>query len=199
MVSRLETELSRHLAAVAAPEELWARIEAGAGAKRALKTKRHAWPVSAAVAATIGLCWFSFRPMANDQLANSAWQALASDPEQVQFRSADPAQIRAWVKAEAGLDIPLAGGKSIQYIGASVLHASRLTACVSYRVGQISGKLLVARDGSGGPQHPSVQLRLYKGAAITSWAAAGQTYALASPAAQETRRGCVLCHMEWRS
>jgi hypothetical protein len=184
MISRLDVELSRHLEPVTAPDELWSRVEAGIRTetlrnKGAPRGRRILWAI--AVTAAIALC---FIRLASDQTGY---------PDTLDFRSSDPQQIRAWVEAHAGIDIPLVNGRSVQFIGVALLRGSRFAVCVPYRSGNQWGKLLVARGGSGGPKHPSVRPLSDRGATVVAWVAGGQTYAIASPM---QHIACALCHLD---
>jgi hypothetical protein len=193
-MSRVDLELGRHLQRVTAPDELWSRIQAGL--KTAPAPRWRLWAVCAATAAAIvGICYFSIGSDSSAYLSQAASRELGTSPEQLDFRSSDPAEIRAWVEAHAGLDIPLASAQSVSFVGVKLLQGSRFLVCVSYCIGDKKGKLFVARGGAGGPRHPSIRHTSYQGASIISWVAGGQSYAIA------TRKGsldaaCALCHMD---
>jgi hypothetical protein len=198
VIPGFEEELSRHLMPVAAPEELWRRIQASSQANATVKPRKSAlWALPAAITAVIALWCVSPRPDSTLDLAGVASRELASGSERFDLRSSDPLQIRAWVKAQAGINIPLEAGHSVEFIGVTLLHELRCAAvCVSYRVGNVTGKLLVARGGTRGPKHPSVQHTSYKGATVTSWVSGGQTYVIASPPVQDSHIACLLCHVD---
>ena len=193
-----EEELSRHLMPVAAPEELWKRIQTGSQAKATVKPRKSVlWALPAAITAVIALLCVSPRPGSTLDLAGVASRELASGSERFDLRSSDPLQIRAWVKARAGINIPLQSSHSVEFIGVTLLHEPRCAAvCVSYRVGNLNAKLLVARGGTRGPKHPSEQQTSYKGATVMSWVSGGQTYVIASPPLQNSHIACLLCHVD---
>jgi hypothetical protein len=195
MASRLERELACRLAPVHAPEQLWEKIQTGAGRSRFPKLQWRLWALGAA-AATMALAWAGFCLASTSDFEKLAERQLVAGPEKLDFRSTDPAQIRAWVEARTGFAIPLAAGSSVQYIGVSLLHECGLTACISYRVGNCAGKLLVTRGASSQRRHPSIQHTSHQGAAILSWTASGVTYALAGPAKPGVQAGCILCHTD---
>src|SRR5690348_1790691 len=97
----LELELAHRLAPVAAPDELWARVQNGKPAP-----ERHAarWPIAAIVtmgvaAATLWLAARGQEPAVN--LERAAVEQLHSDAP-LDLRSSDPAQIGAWTRQHAG-------------------------------------------------------------------------------------------------
>ena len=196
MIDRIEVELSRHLKPLVAPPELWSRVQTAPGAK-VRKPRWLLWSVPATIAATTALCYFNLNVKSDSTsyLAKAAWRELASGPEALDFRSSDPVQIRAWIEAHTGLDIPLASAHSVRLIGVTLLRNSPGMVCVSYRIGNEKGELLVARGGSGGPKHPSIQQTTFRGATVTSWAAAGQTYAIAT-SMESPHAACILCHLD---
>jgi hypothetical protein len=71
-------------------------------------------------------------------------------------------------------------------------------ACISYRIGNREGRLVVARGASAAPQHRAMSHGVDQGTALASWVMQGQTYALAT-APQDLRAACVLCHGEGRA
>ena len=77
-MNRLDQELARQLQPVAAPEDLWLRIEEPRSRHSGAVLRWPVWAFAAAVAATIALFCFS----------------LARGVEVVEFRSTDPAHIR---------------------------------------------------------------------------------------------------------
>ena len=194
MINRIDAELSRHLRPLAAPDDLWRRVQTSPGAK-AHKPRWLRWSVATTVAATCALSYLSTDPDSRSHLVKMAWRQLASGSETVDFRSSDPVEIRAWIEANAGLDIPLASAHSVQFIGVALLQKTPCMVCVSYRVGNEKGELLAARGGFGGPKHPSIRQTSFKGATIISWVAAGQTYAVATHI-EVLRAACVLCHVD---
>jgi hypothetical protein len=198
MVNKFDAELSRHLQPVTAPEALWERIQEGRGPKPVERARWPLWAFAAALAAMVALCCFSLRSDTTSYMAQLAARDLTGGSERVDFRSSDAAAIRAWVKANAGLDIPLPAGHSVRLIGVSLIREGGLAACISYRIGNREGRLVVARGASAAPQHRSMEHGVDHGTALASWVMQGQTYALAS-AAQDLRAACVLCHAEGRA
>jgi len=198
MVNKFDAELSRNLQPVTAPEALWERIQEGPGPRPAERVRWPLWAFAAALAVTLALCCFSLRSDTTSYMAQLAARELAGGSERVDFRSSDPAEIRAWVKANAGLDIPLAAEHSVRLIGASLIGNAGPVACISYRIGNREGMLMVARGTAAAPPHRSMEHGVDRGAALASWVMQGQTYALAS-APQDLRAACLLCHAEGRA
>ena len=194
MINRIEAELSQHLKPSPAPHELWRSVQTGLSAQ-VQKPRWFLWSIAAAVAATSAFCYFSVDADSTSDLAKAAWRELARGSEKVDFRSSDPVKIRAWIEAHAGLDIPLTSAHSVEFIGATLLKSSPCVVCVSYRIGAEKGELLVARGGSGGPKHPSIRQTFFRGTTTISWAAGGQTYAIATPK-EGLHSACVLCHVD---
>jgi hypothetical protein len=198
MVNKFDAELSRHLQPVAAPEALWERIQEGRGPQPVERARWPLWAFAAALAAMVALCCFSLRSDTTSYMAQLAARDLTGGSELVDFRSSDAAAIRAWVKANAGLDIPLPAEHSVRLIGVSLIREGGPAACISYRIGNREGRLVVARGASAAPQHRSMEHVVDHGTALASWVMHGQTYALAS-APQDLRAACVLCHAEGRA
>jgi hypothetical protein len=195
VVNRFDAELARGLRPVGAPDRLWDCVEARLEAADAIVYAPVRWPLWAlavAVAATIAVFCFTLRSDTTSYMAKLAAGELSQKPG-VEFRSGDPAEIRAWVKAKAGLEIALPAERSVELVGVSLIRGM---ACVSYRVGKQEGKLLVARGGPAAPQHPRMEHAVYRGAALSSWALQGQSYALAWPGPQDSHGACVLCHVD---
>jgi len=183
---------------VAAPADLWLRIEEPRGGYVVLARRWPVWAFAAALAATIALFCFSLRSDTGSYLAKSAVRELARGVDDVQFRSADPAAIRAWVRANAGFDIPLPprSADNVKIIGVSVVHSGAPMVCVTYRVGNRPSRLLVARAAAVTPQHHSIDESRYRGMPVSTWVMNGQTYALASAPVEKAHAGCVLCHVD---
>jgi hypothetical protein len=180
----LEAVLSRHLGRVAAPEG-WrvgfsprgasAPPPSEAEASRGLKpTLRGAgwWAVAVAAVAVILLVWVRHEPS--------------------EFRSGDPVEIRGWLRARTGFDIPLRADPpgSIRLVGA---HASASAAEVDYQIDGRDASLTVAAAPPGarpnGPRHSA-------GARVSSWVAGGQLYTLACARPEDSQLACLLCHAE---
>ena len=191
MSSRLERELVRELRPVMAPDELWLRIEEPGRVHTAM-LRWPLWAFAAAIAATIALFCFSLRSDTTSYMAKLAARELTRGGEDVQFRSADPAQIRTWVRSNTGIDVPLPDKtrNDVKLIGASVWRNGSPMACVTFRVGNRRSQLLVA-SGSAAPPHTAAQQSGIPGVQFFSWRMQGQAYLLAS---ENVASACVLCH-----
>ncbi len=157
----IEQELERSLRQVSAPEELWERIQSPLPERARIRTRFMAW-------ATVPVVMFV--------------ALLGSHPRSKpanQFDSHDPAEIRAWVQANTGLDVPLHDGN---LAGANVISAH--TARIAYRISGRNVSLLVS-DAA-----PSVR----RDTKSISWTAGGQTYLLACDEPQDLKT-CVMCHV----
>ena len=196
MVSKFDAELSRHLRPVAAPEGLWERIQESNLPEPVVTLRWPLWAFAAALAATIALFCLSLRSDTMPYLTKLAAREMTADSRPMDFRSSDPAQIQAWVKANAGFDIPLPAEGPVQLTGVKLIRGGKLAACVSYRIGDRAGKLLVAQGTSPAPQHPSVQRESTHGVSLASWSMGGQQFALAWPASQDLHGACVVCHVD---
>ncbi len=192
-MNRFEAELARALNPVPAPDALWERIQQGQAAPSLDRLRWPWWAFAAALAATIALFCFSLRSDTTSALARVAAEELGSAPDTVDFRSADPVRIRAWVQANTGLDLPLPASPSVELVGVRLIRGM---ACVSYRVGNRPAKLLVARAATAAPPHRAMDHTVYRGAALASWSMQGQSFLLASSSPQDSRAACVLCHVD---
>jgi len=157
----MEEELERSLRRVSAPEELWDRIQNPQPARGHVRTRFMAW---AAVPALMFV---------------AVWGTHSRNNPAIQFHSSDPAEIRAWVRANAGLDVPLHAGN---LAGAKVV--SPHTAEIAYRVAGRDVSLLVSNART------SVQ----RNGRSVSWMTGGQTYLLARAEPQDFK-ACVMCHV----
>ena len=192
-----QPELKRHLGPVRAPDELWDRVHNAAGGNP-VRMRQTGWNPAwgwvtavALVALAAGLTVWLNRPLSREQMAV---RALSRTPEQLQFRSASLAEIRAWVKNGTGLDIPLPvrTASSVQMIGAYVSGRRTPTAEIVYRVDGVDTALVVSKiplEGEG--RHAFVKGGSYHGADFLSWTMRGQMYTIASA---DARVGCMLCH-----
>ena len=196
----LEPELSRHLGPVKAPDQLWDRVQQGAGARAGARTRTSMWGkswiwVAAAAAAIAGLAaGVSVVRNRNVSLEELAVAALGRNPNQLKFRSGEAPAVRAWIKSGTGLDVPLPSQLSpaVHLVGATLVSSKVPTAEVSYRVGDMDVTLAVSKaDPGADSKHTFVRAGSYHGANFTTWSMRGQMYTLA---AADTRVGCLLCH-----
>jgi len=196
-----EPELARHLGPVKAPDQLWDRVQGAASAGRSVspvRTRQTGWNPAwawvsavALVALAAGLTVWLNRELTHEQIAV---RALSRTPEQLQFRSADLSELRAWVKNDTGMDVPLPvrTASSVQMVGAYVSRKKTTTAEISYRVGGTDVALVVSKiPAQGDGRHAFVKGGSYHGANFQSWTMRGQMYTIASA---DARVGCLLCH-----
>ena len=195
-----EPELKRHLGPVPAPDELWGRVQGAsslgpvrAGKRRTSGAMTLGWAAAAlaTVAVVAGITVWQNRDLSGEE---RAVRALSRSPEQLQFRSADLVELRAWVKSGTGMDLPLPvrTALSVQLIGAYVNRQGTPTAEISYRVGGQDATLVgskIPMDGDG--RHAFVKSGSYHGSSFQSWTMRGQMYTIASA---DAKMGCVLCH-----
>ena len=189
-----ESELSRHLGPVTAPDELWDRVH-GAHVVKSRPSRGMTWQWAAAalamVALVAGVTVWQNREMSGEE---RAVRALSRTPEQLQFHSADLAELRTWVKSDTGMDLPLPvrTSSSVQLIGAYVNRKGTPTAEISYRVGGVDATLVVSKipmEGDG--RHAFIKSGSYHGSSFQSWTMRGQMYTIASA---DAKVGCLLCH-----
>jgi anti-sigma factor RsiW len=162
------------------------------------------WQWAAAALATVavvaGITFWQNREISGEE---RAVRALSRTPEQLQFHSADAAELRAWVKTDTGMDVPMPAhtASSVQLVGAYVNRKGNTpTAEISYRVGGLDATLVVSKiPMNGDGRHQFVKSGSYHGSNFTSWTMRGQMYTIASvggPAGTSgnARVGCLLCH-----
>jgi hypothetical protein len=173
----LAPELEHGLREVAAPPELWDRV-GSARARRPPKSTR-------------GLVWALALTVV---LAAGAWSLVRSpvrqDSQSIAFHCQNPAELRAWVKAKTGIDVPLRGAPpaSIQLIGARNL-GERVE--IAYRAGDRDALLLVSpAAGAADVAHSN------PAGNVSSWVMNGQRYTLACDNPADLQLACKLCHLD---
>jgi hypothetical protein len=191
----LEPELQGGLREVTAPADLWDRVQAARVAPArplsSVPSRRLIWAMAATVVlAAVGL---SILRAHRDSAAGDealALQALSIDSQRVAFHCENPTQLRAWVKAKTGLDVPLRSepAASIEFIGAS---STVDRAEIAYRAGNRGGVLLISRaDRAADVAHG------HASGNVSSWVAAGQRFTLASDNPADLQVACKLCHLD---
>ena len=191
MSNWMDSQLERSLQSVAAPPELWGRIQNAQPAPRVRQQRGFVWVMAATVViAAVGLSLV--RAHRNSAAGDEAFAlaALSSDSQRIAFHCQNPAQLRAWVKANTGLDLPLrtAPSASIQLAGAT---ASGDRAEIAYHAGGRDAVLLIAR-ADGAPDQPHDRAS----GNVSSWVMAGQRFTLASDSAADLQIACKLCHLD---
>jgi hypothetical protein len=142
----LEPELQRGLREVAAPPELWDRIQGSKTVAPPQSNRLLVWAMAAAVAITaVGLSLIH-----RDNVAHAP---LTSDHCQ------NPAQLRAWVRAKTGLDLPFRAdaSASIQLIEA---RSTGGRVEISYRAGNRDALLMLSRAEAGSSSVPHSRFTL---------------------------------------
>jgi hypothetical protein len=201
MKEQFEPELRRHLGPVKAPDALWDRVRSAevssvhVGKSNVVKPRGMAWQLAAAGVAVVliaaGITVWLNRALTGEELAV---RALNRPTEQLEFRTEDLTEVRAWVKSGTGLDVPLPAHTSptVHMIGAHVNRAGVPAAEIAYRVGGVDATLVVTKAGpSGDGRHAFVKSGSFHGANFQSWTMRGQMYTIA---AKDARQGCLLCH-----
>jgi hypothetical protein len=172
----LAPELEHGLREVAAPPELWDRVQSSRVVRAPESSHRLVWALALTVVLTAALSLVR-SPMRQDS------QALA-------FHCQNPAELRAWVKAKTGIDVPLSSAPpaSIQLIGARNL-GERVE--IAYRAGDRGALLLVSRAaGAADVSHRNPSGK------VSSWVMNGQRYTLACDNPADLQLACKLCHLD---
>jgi hypothetical protein len=179
--SWLESALSRDLAKVEAPAELWERIQSPAPARVKTASRPLAWTAALALivlGVAVGL---------RTHESHAAGSA--------ELRSGDPSQIRGWVQSSTGLDVELPDtlAPSVRLTGARIVNAAVPSVELAYRVGDREATLLVARDaGSAGMRH--ADLKTVNNDGKITWGMHGQIYTLSTAGPEDAHVACLLCH-----
>jgi hypothetical protein len=138
--------------------------------------------VAAAVLFAAILLWSALRPHGLEYLAADELDRAAG----LELHSNDVAEIGAWLRQEAGVDLAIPASAGVRLTGARVVREhGRLVGEVAYRVGNDSALLLVARAG-GAFRAPA------KHGGI-SWQSRQQVYAIAC-SMPDPQAACALCH-----
>lgn len=172
--------LERGLREVHAPPELWDRIQAPQAVRRNGNSRRLMW----ATAATVVLA----------AVALSRVQSpVRQDSQRIAFHCQNPAQLRAWVKANTGFDVPLRAAPplSIQLIDAQMMEGTREVEIV-YRAGNDHATLLVSRADPGAASMPHSRIS----GTVSSWVMDGQRFTLACNDPAGLQLACKLCHLD---
>lgn len=175
--SALGDLLDRHLGQVAAPEELWSRIQNGSRPRRASMrvrpvSRRLAWTMAAAM--MVGGAAWMLHPRPNAEL-----------------RSNSATEIREWVKERTELNVPLRESAPVQLLGAHLTNHGA-AAEIAYRAGDHDGTLAVARTTEGADTHLSAVNEAR--ARLVSWTMRGQSFTVACDDPDAARAACLLCH-----
>jgi len=166
----LEADLSRHLTAIAAPAELWERIQRPRVRPTPFPAHRMIWAMACAVLVVAGMWGLRRR---GDSIETS-----------------EAAQLRAWVMARTGLNLPLADDASpaVRLLGAEYKDGS--TVQVRYQVGGHEATLYVSKAPRSGSKFHDVS----SGSKQVSWTMRGEHYTLACAFPADLREACTICH-----
>jgi hypothetical protein len=174
----LEFELQHGLRQVTAPAELWDRVQYARVTRPQTTNRGFVWALALAVVlAAVAL-----------SLVRSP---VHKESRQIAFHCQNPAQLRAWVKANTGFDVPLrtARSASIQLIGARAVEGR---AEIAYRAGNRDALLLVSRADSGAANVPHGRVS----GKASSWVMDGQRFTLACDNPADLQFACKLCHLD---
>jgi hypothetical protein len=197
----LERELTRQLASVSAPESLWDCINRQQRPRRCVSFDRAFWPVA------VAMVLLAFAGVVRALSVDHDTAKLTEHSGNFDFSSGNFADIRAWAKAKANIDIELPSGnlasdsRDVRLLGARVIRLRGLpVAAIDYRVGDEAATLFVSgkRGGLSGTTEASGHLfsrtRLAGDARLFSWNMRNQTYTIAFSGAKNPHRACLLCH-----
>ncbi|HLJ51075.1 MAG TPA: hypothetical protein VKU01_33940 [Bryobacteraceae bacterium] len=161
--------LDRQLRRVEAPEELWRRIQAGRVSPPRPFNVRIAWALAAMV-----------------PLLAVAWTLRVSQQRLSEIRCGDASEMRSWIRAKTGLDVPLQRSASLRLESARVLASAAVPAVeITYHAGDRTGTLRVSKAaGRRAAGHKFVSR--------DSWVMSDQAFVIDCPG--DPRAGCTLCH-----
>jgi hypothetical protein len=165
-----EPVLAHQLDRVAAPQELWERVRnPGVVAKKRKRVHRSVNAAGMSACATV--------------LLLAIWLVVGHSG----VKSGDPGEIRAWVKAQAGVDVPLrARPAGVHLVGANFTKGS---VEIAYRVGGRDGRLKVDGGIKVVGRHAGSR------ATVFTWSMDGHTYTLECATPEDLKIACNLCHI----
>jgi hypothetical protein len=190
---RLEGDLRQALHGVTAPPQLWDRIQAAQVSKPARRNRPFVWATAAAVAlSAVALSTVHRQTNMGDEAF--ALRALSSASQRIAFHCQNPAQLRAWVRANTGLDLPLQEplSPSVQLVGAQTIGNGTGGVEVAYRAGNRDAILLVSKADADSATVPHSRVS----GNISSWVMSGQRFTLASNDPTDLQLACKLCHLD---
>lgn len=185
----LERELARQLAPVAAPESLWDCINRQQRRPaRRISLERTFWPVAVAMVllAFAGVLRTLSANREPDPLPEQELALLARHSGDFDFRSNSFAETRAWVKAQAHIDIDVPAGKpaadrgAVRLLGTRILRLQGVqVAAIDYRVGDQVATLFVSGKRAGLTGSAKASKHLFSQGRLVSWNMRSQTYTIA--------------------
>ncbi len=200
----LERELARQLAPVAAPESLWDRInpERRRPVHR-ISFERGFLPVAVAMVllAFAGVLRTLSVNREPDPLPVEELALFARPSGDFDFRSNSFADTRAWVKAQAGIDIDVPAGQpapdrgAVRLLGTRILRLHGLpVAAIDYRIGDQLATLFVSGKRDGLTASAKASKHRFSPGQLVSWNMRSQTYTIALSRTGNSRAACLLCH-----
>jgi hypothetical protein len=204
----LEEELARQLKPVAAPQDLWQRINGQPRRTVARESRRVPfgwifWPAAAAMVlvAAVGMVRIRNHASSEDRFTEKEVTLLAAH-RGVDFRPASFDNARAWVRQRTAIDIAVPPGhppvddSAVQVMGVRLMEMRGLPiAAIDYKVGGETATLFVSgkRPGlTGDDMGPSLHLHSRRG--LTYWNMRNETYTIAFTSATNPYGACILCH-----
>ena len=184
----LEAALAENLRPVSAPAGLWDRVEMPAVAKNSAAGRSMAWrlALTTAVAAALVVGLWSF---------GRAGFLFRSQ----EFRSSDPAAIRAWVKDRCGFGLPLSAGVPPEIRLSEVRlqndarKSTERSAELAFNVENRPALLRISPVEAAAAGVPA-RHRAAGDAKSVSWVAEGRLFTLACATPEDLRIACSLCH-----
>jgi hypothetical protein len=186
----IEELLERHLAPVPAPRELWTRVQAPVATASRPVFRKLAWSVAALLMFAGVVSSFRTQIKNND---SAALQALARPAGDLEFRSEKAAEIRAWIRTNAGIDVPLPENPQVHLIGASRTAGA---VEIEYLIGDQRADLVISEAPLTKTKHGQLTRESLASLQTYSWTRDGVQYTLACSAPGELQAACSLCHVD---
>ena len=191
----LRAELTRELAPARAPHDLWIRVNQARFPEHSrprrtwrISPRMAFWPVAALVIAGTIAAWGLVERHAPIDFAQMALADLQAS-ELASLQSSDGAEISAWFRRNAALDVSLPQSNAAHISGARIVKRDGVEVGeVFYRVQGKPAALLVSKPAKG------VSVKPVQSHGHRTWESRGVTYALACAAPESDRIECLLCH-----
>jgi hypothetical protein len=106
------------------------------------------------------------------------------------LQSTDPAQIRAWVLANTGIDVPLSLAAPVQTASVGSIDRGR-GAEIAY---EIDGQRALLRITPAEAGQAVEHTRVITGSKLAKWVLRGQVYTLECASPEGLQAACRLCH-----
>jgi hypothetical protein len=203
----MERDLEHALRRVAAPDELWQRIDNGLNQPPSRRRRPpFGWAIAAGILAALGASWLAMagKAPAPDSFAIAVFHQVCGHTERLELRTADLGELQRWAGKHA-VEIRTAGpsAEDVEIAGAAPLR-DRPGIVVAYRVNGLRSALLIEPSASQeAEQHANGFHRLESnGLSVSRWRGpATQQYTLVTEAGvtqagQTADRACGLCHRE---